>query len=218
MRITGKEGYIPYRGKTIRFLNQRSEEWTHLYEYPADPGSNMHNAACGIFSVCFAAEKMTGKRIDAEELADFSCMEGGRGDDGTDRPALLTALEKHGRSREYGFCYDGLGLQSDHDKLWAVLTNGGCALCNLRPGHIVCLVEAREVNGEKQVLVIDSYSESADKRITDQVCEVIPESQVVSLIRNDSGLVTGYQISHGMFWVPLTLPRNFNLLYPIENQ
>lgn len=218
MRITGKEGYIPYHGKTIRFLNQRSEEWTHLYEYPADPGSNMHNAACGIFSVCFAAEKMTGKRIDAEELADFSCLEGGRGDDGTDRPALLTALEKHARSREYGFRYDGLGLQNDHDKLWDVLKSGGCALCNLRPGHIVCLVEAREVNGEKQVLVIDSYSESADKRITDQVREVIPESQVVSLIRNDSGLVTGYQISHGMFWVPLTLPRNFNLLYPIENQ
>jgi len=218
MRITGKEGYVPYHSKQIRFLNQRSEDWTHPYEYPADPGSNLKNAGCGIFSVCFAAEKMSGKRINAEELADFSCLEGGRGDDGTDRPALLTALEKHGRNKEYGYVYDGLGLQNDHDKLWAVLSNGGCALCNLRPGHIVCLVEAREVNGEKQVLVIDSYSESADKRITDQVREVIPQSQVVSFIRNDSGLVTGYQISHGMFWVPLTLPRNFNLLYPIQDK
>lgn len=218
MRVTGKEGYIPFNGKTVRFLNQRSEDWTHLYEYPADPGSNLKNAGCGIFSVCFAAEKMSGKRIDAEALADFSCLEGGRGDDGTDRPALLTALEKHGKNAEYGYVYDGLGLQNDHDKLWAVLSNGGCALCNLRPGHIVCLVEAREVNGEKQVLVIDSYSESADKRITDQVREVIPQSQVVSFIRNDSGLVTGYQISHGMFWVPLTLPRNFNLLYPIQDK
>lgn len=218
MRITGKEGYIAYNGKMIRFLNQRSEDWIHPYEYPAEPGSNMHNAACGIFSVCFATEKMSGKRIDAEELADFSCLEGGRGDDGTDRPALLTALEKHGRCKEYGFTYDGLGLQNDHDKLWSVLQNGGCALCNLRPGHIVCLVEAREVNGEKQVLVIDSYSESADKRVMDQVREIIPESQVVSAIKNESGLVTGYQISHGMFWVPVTLPRNFNLLYPITSK
>lgn len=218
MRITGKEGFVPYNGKTFRFLNQRSEDWTHPYEYPADPGSNMKNAGCGIFSVCFAAEKMSGKRIDAEELADFSCREGGRGDDGTDRPALLIALEKFRRSRKYGFHYDGLGLQNDHEKLWNVLTNGGCALCNLRPGHIVCLIEAREVNGEKQVLAVDSHSESADQRIFDQVREVIPESQVVSPIKNAGGLVTGYQISHGLFWVPLTLPRNFNLLYPIDNQ
>ena len=216
MLLTGKEGFVPSQGKTVRFLNQRSEDWTHPYEYPADPGSNMKNAGCGIFSVCFAAEKMSGKRIDAEELADFSCLEGGRGDDGTDRPALLTALEKHGRNKDYGFHYDGLGLQNDHDKLWDVLTDGGCALCNLRPGHIVCLISAREVNGEKQVLAIDSYSESADPRIRDQVREVVPESLVVSLIRNASGLITGYQISHGMFWVPLTLPRNFNLLYPVE--
>ncbi len=215
MRITGKEGFVPYAGKTVRFLNQRSEDWTHLYEYPAEPGSNMKNAGCGIFSVCFAAEKMSGKRIDAEELADFSCREGGRGDDGTDRPALLTALEKCGRNQEYGFSYDGLGLQNDHEKLWNVLTNGGCALCNLRPGHIVCLIEAREADGEKQVLAIDSYSESADIRIRDQVREVIPGSQVLSPIKNANSLVTGFQISHGMFWVPLTLPKNFNLLYPL---
>ena len=218
MLITGKEGFVTFNGKTVRFLNQRSEDWTHPYEYPAEPGSNMKNAACGIFSVCFAAEKMTGKRIDAEELADFSCREGGRGDDGTDRPALLTALEECGRNKEYGYHYDGLGLQNDHDKLWNVLVNGGCALCNLRPGHIVCLIDAREVNGEKQVLAIDSYSESADTRVRDQVREVVPESQVVSLIRNAGGLVTGYQISHGIFWVPLTLPRDFNLLYPIETK
>ena len=218
MYITGKECFVPYKGKTVRFLNQRSEDWTHPYEYPAEPGSNLKNAGCGIFSVCFAAEKMSSKRIDAEALADFSCMEGGRGDDGTDRPALLTALEEHGMNREYGYHYDGLGLQNDHDKLWEVLSSGGCALCNLRPGHIVCLIEAREVNGEKQVLAIDSHSESADARIQDQVREIIPESQVVSHIKNASGLVTGYQISHGMFWVPLSLPRNFNLLYPIENK
>ena len=218
MLITGKEGFVPYQGKTIRFLNQRSADWTHPYEYPADPGSNLKNAGCGIFSVCFAAEKMSGKRIKVEELADFSCREGGRGDDGTDRPALLTALEKHGRSKEYGFTYDGLGLQNDHEKLWEVLMHGGCALCNLRPGHIVCLIEARQANGEKQVLAIDSHSESADARIQDQVREIIPESRVVSHIKNASGLVTGYQISHGMFWVPLSLPRNFNLLYPIQDK
>lgn len=216
MLITGKEIPVTVGDKEIRFLNQRSYDWTHPYEYPAEPGANLKNSGCGIFSVCIAAEKMSGKRISAEELADFSCREGGRGDDGTDRPALLTALEKHGLAKEYGFHYDGLGLQNDHDKLWDVLTGGGCALCNLRRGHIVCLIDARVKDGEKQVLAVDPHSESADQRITDQVREAVPGSEIVFATQNASGVHTGYQTVYGVFWVPLTLPRDFNLLYPVK--
>lgn len=216
MLITGKEGIVSFADYKLRFLNQRSLDWTHPYEYPADPGANLKNSGCGIFSACIAAEKMSGKRICVEDLADFSCREGGRGDDGTDRPALLTAMEKAGLSREYGFTYDGLGLQNDTEALWETLTSGGCALCNLRRGHIVCLIDARIKDGERQVLAVDPHSESADSRITDQVREIIPESQVVSPVFNCEGVLTGYQTTYGIFWVPLTLPKDFNLLYPVS--
>lgn len=216
MLITGKEGYVSLGENTIRFLNQRSCEWTHPYEYPAEPGANLKNAGCGVFSACIAAEVMSGKRICVEDLADFSCREGGRGNDGTDRPALLTAMERAGLTREYGFTYDGLGLRNDHEALWETLCGGGAALCNLRRGHIVCLVGCRIKDGERQVLAVDPHSESADSRVTDHVREILPASRVVSPVYNASGVLTGYQTTYGVFWVPLTLPSDFNLLHPVS--
>ena len=39
------------------------------------------------------------------------CEKGGRGDDGTDRPALLQALMLRGENVPLGFSYAGDGLQ-----------------------------------------------------------------------------------------------------------
>lgn len=218
MQITGKYGFVTVNRRTLRFLNQRSREWTHPYEYPPHPGGTLTSSGCGIFSACHAAEVMSGKRVSPELLADFSCREGGRGDDGTNRPKLLAAMQEKGLAASYGFRYDGDGLLNDHESLWKTMQEGGCALCNLRVGHIVTLIAAREQNGERQLLAMDCHSESGDERVRDHVIEVVETSAVVSPITNQRGLVTGYQVNYGLFWVPLSLPRDFNLLHPLNKE
>ena len=84
---------------------------------------------------------------------------------------------------------------------------------NLRVGHIVAILGCREQNGEKQILILDSACESADRRIRDEVREVIPQSKVANLVRNKSGLEVGMTVSHAMYWVPLLLAMDVNLLY-----
>lgn len=218
MQITGKYGFVTVNGRTLRFLNQRSREWTHPYEYPPHPGGTLTSSGCGIFSACHAAEVMSGKRVSPELLADFSCREGGRGDDGTNRPKLLAAMQEKSLAASYGFRYDGDGLLNDHEALWKTMQEGGCALCNLRVGHIVTLIAAREQNGERQLLAMDCHSESGDERVRDHVIEVVETSAVVSPITNQRGFVTGYQVNYGLFWVPLSLPRDFNLLHPLNKE
>ena len=91
----------------------------------------------------------------------------------------------------------------------------GVALCNLRVGHIVTLVAAREVQGVKQLLAIDSYSESAAEKVRDHVLEVLPDSVITYQVKNSAGLVVGENQGYGMFWVEASLPRDFNLLHPL---
>ncbi|MGI6238188.1 MAG: hypothetical protein ACOYI5_00990 [Christensenellales bacterium] len=210
--ISPKEMIVNYEGREIRYFNQTSSDWTHPYEYQGD-GSNLHKAGCGIFSMGFAIQWMNGIGVDIEELADFSCKCGGRGDDGTDRPALLGGMVRAGLDAKYRFRYDGDGLINDHAKLWEALSNGGCALLNLRVGHIVAAVACREAGGEKQILVIDSACESADRRVRDMVREVAPDSAVAYRIRNKDGIELGMGISHGIYWAPLRYAMDFNLLY-----
>ena len=212
---TGKSFILPFFGRELRFLNQRCRDWIHPYEYPPNPGGTLTNSGCGIFSLCHVIEFISSKRVSPEELADFSCQNGARGDDGTDRPVLLGAFENQGKSSEYGFKYNFDGLLNDHSALWETLVSGGAALCNLRVGHIVALVGARVVNGEKQVLALDCHSESADSRICESVREVLPKSQVIYQIQNAQGIVTGTSSVYGAFWVPLTLAKNFNLLHKL---
>lgn len=216
MLITGKTAYIEYEGKKYRFLNQRSPEWTHPYEYQPNSGDTLSNSGCGIFSLCFVAEAMSEQIVSPEELADFSCQHGGRGDDGTDRPNLLAALQTHGLAEKYGFEYRFDGHLNDHEALWKTLVEGGCALCNLRSGHIVALIGSRVVNHERQILALDSHSESGDSRISGFVREIAETSQVIFPIRNETGLITGYGVHYGMFWVPLTLAKDFDLLHPLS--
>lgn len=213
MEITGVSKDILVQGRKLTFFNQRSSGWTHPYPYAGD-AATLTTAGCGIFALCHCAQWLTGQVQMPEKWADFSCANGGRGDDGTDRPALLHGLMATGVHTLLGLRYEEDGLRNDTDSLYAFLHNGeGVALCNLRVGHIVALVAAREQGGLRQVLAIDSHSESADARLMEHVAEVIPGSEVIHAIRNQQGVEVGRAASYAAFWVDAALPRDFNLLY-----
>lgn len=213
LEITGRTKMIDYQGRSFRFCNQRSREWMHLYNY-GDNRETLSSAGCGIFSLCHAVEWMSHQRLVPEDEAVFSMSNGGRGDDGTDRPALLQALEVSGRAAQMGFQYHGDGLLNDLPLLWEHLSSHrGAALCNLRVGHIVALVDARTVGDSKQLLAIDCYSESASEKVRDAVYEVIPQSETISYTRSKDGLIVGQSVQFGMFWVDAQKPMDFNLLH-----
>lgn len=212
MTITGKYIPVDYEGIHYALCNQRCRDWDHPYEWEHN-GSTLSSAGCGIFSVIHASQYLGGDPLTPEELADFACETGGRGDDGTDRPQLLFAMQETGLAARHGFAYRFDGLRNDLDILHDHLVQGNAGLCNLRVGHIVALIGGRTVEGEKQVLCADPYSESADPRVRDAVRECIPGSEVTSLIRSESGLVCGVQTTYAMFWAALSTVRDFNLLY-----
>lgn len=215
MLQTGKSMPITYDGKTILYHNQASKEWTHPYKY-LEGSETLSSAGCGIFALCHAVEWISGVRLSPEEMADFSMAEGGRGDDGTDRPALLHALQETGKAREMGFEYREDGLRNDLDVLFNHLyVNKGVAFCNLRVGHIVALLGARIVDGQKQLLAVDSVAESTRDTIRNHVFEVIKTSETHRVYLNDKGLYTGESKQYAMFWVDAALPKDFNLLHRI---
>ncbi|MDO5325678.1 MAG: hypothetical protein Q4G00_03040 [Clostridia bacterium] len=216
VNVSGKYISVTYDGVQYQLCNQRCRDWTHPYEYQGN-GSMLTNAGCGIFAIANAACYLGGERVIPEELADFSCACGGRGDDGTDRPALLAAMQEKGLAEKYGFRYEFDGLRNDLDTLHAHLMNGGAALCNLRVGHIVALVGGRIApDGEKQVLAADPYSESAEPKVIDAVRECVPGSEVISPIPNARGeRAKGYLCSYALFWASLSTVRDFNLLHRI---
>ena len=212
MEITGKTIEFDYAGRHLKLCNQRCRDWTHPYGY-LDNDNTLSHAGCGIFSIVNASQWLTGVFHDPDELAQFSLDHGGRGDDGTDRPVLLQAMQDAGLAREFGFSYCGDGLRNDLPVLFEHLMKGNAALCNLRVGHIVALVGAREQDGVRQVLAADPYSESMDSRVIERVCEVIPGSEIVSPAVNDRGLTVGWQKSYALFWAELDTVRDFNLLH-----
>ncbi|MBR1584701.1 MAG: hypothetical protein IJ662_04100 [Clostridia bacterium] len=215
MELTGKYISVDYDGIHYELGNQRCRDWTHPYEWDHN-GSTLTNAGCGIFSIVNAAQYLRGERVDPEKLADFACQTGGRDDTGTDRPTLLAAMQAHGLAARHGFAYQGDGLRNDLDTLHDHLLRGGAALCNLRVGHIVALIGGRTVNGEKQVLAADPFSESADERVRAAVRECIPGSEVISPIKNDAGLICGYQQTYALFWAALSTVKDFNLLHRLN--
>ena len=214
--LTGKALRVLFGGRELTLYNQRSLEWTYPYEYAPNPGGTLKNSGCGVFSLCEAVEKLCGLRLRPEDIADFSCKVGGRSDDGTDRPMLLKGIVEHGLFNEYGFRYDLDGHLNDHKKLWECLRDGGTALCNLRVGHIVTLIDCRVAeDGEKQILAMDCHSESMDERVRAKVREVVPDSLITYPVENESGLTVGYAQSYGMFWLPLEAAMNFDLLHKL---
>lgn len=214
MNITDVSKDILVNGRKLTFFNQRNRGWTHPYAY--ENQGTLASAGCGIFSLCHAAQWLTGHVQAPEKWANFSCANGGRGDDGTDRPALLHALMVTGMNTLLGFRYEEDGLRNDVDSLYGFLLNGeGVALCNLRVGHIVTLIDARQHNGIRQVLAIDSYSESADARVRDHVCEVVLGSDITYAVANAQGIPVGLGTAYAAYWVEASLPRDFNLLYQL---
>ena len=93
MKYTEKTCLLNCLGRTLRFCNQKSRDWTHPYEYEHN-GSNLSNAGCGIFALTHAVEWMHGTRLNPDEVAEVSVSVGGRGDDGTDRPVMLDGMMK----------------------------------------------------------------------------------------------------------------------------
>lgn len=213
MEITGKTISGVYQGVPYTLYNQRCRAWTHPYAWQGK--GTLTDSGCGIFTIANAAWFLGGEPVIPEELADFSCKNGGRGDDGTDRPALLAAMEKAGLARKHGFSYRFDGLRNDLDILHDHLLQGNAATCNLRVGHIVALVGARTVDGEKQVLAADPYSESADSRVIAAVRECIPGSEIVSPVKNERGETCGFLTSYALFWCSLSTVRDFTLLYRV---
>jgi len=210
--MTGKMKTFPLLDRQVTFYNQRCRDWTHLYEWEHN-GSTLSNAGCGIFSLCHCIEWLTGETQDPEVWADFAMRTGGRGDDGTDRPELLHQMQIAGEAEKHGFRYEEDGLRNDLDTLYDFLLSGrGVSMCNLRVGHIVALVAAREINGEKQGLAIDSYSESQSEKVRDSVREVIAGSEVEWVQKNEAGLDVGTGMSYAAFWCSASQPKDFNLL------
>lgn len=213
---TGKRIFLTHDGKDLTVFNQRSRLWTHPYDYVTPYKETLSNAGCGIFSICHCGQWLTGKTFEPDELAEFSMANGGRGDDGTDRPALLSAMMEKGIAQEYGFRYEFDGLRNDKDTLWAHLTRRqGVALCNLRVGHIVSLVDARVADGENQVLVIDSYSETLDDRISPVVREIMPDSAIITPVYNAKNTLLGFRRQYALYWAACDTIRDFNLLYGV---
>lgn len=214
--ITGKSFDIIYKGKHLTVLNQRCREWDHPYDCVTPQQATLSSAGCGVFSVCHCGQWLTGKYFEPNDIADFSMQNGGRGDDGTDRPALLGAMMKKGLARSFGFRYEFDGLLNDADRLWSHLKDRrGVALCNLRPGHIVALLEARMEKEEKQALVLDSYSETQEEKVLPLVRQVIEPSAVVSPVRNEKGCISGYRIQYALYWASMETVRDYNLLHSL---
>ena len=216
MEYTGKTKMFNYHGRELRLLNQSCPEWTAYYGYPGIPSEandNLHDAGCGIFSVCHLIDWATGEKIDPDELADFSCRTGGRGDDGTDRPMLLKAMQEDGRLAKYGLRYDMDGLLNDHEALWNTLEAGGYALTDLRVGHIVAILDHRVQDGERQILIVDSSRDSMNPAVRPDIREVVPGSEICAEYVNRRGVRTGYDEHYAMYWVPITKAFDFNLLH-----
>ena len=215
LEITGKTKEILISGHHLTFCNQSHAGWTH--PYPWQGRGDLHSSGCGIFSLCHAAQWLTGSEQAPEFWADFSVQYGGRGDDGTDRPALLHALMAQGCAEALGFSYQEDGLLNDQEALWRhMYEEHGAAFCNLRVGHIVTLADARVLSGERQYLVIDSASESSSERIRDALREMVPGTEIIKQQSNASGLITGYSRTWGCYWVAASQPKDFNLLHRIR--
>ena len=212
MKVTGKTIRVAYEGRALRLYNQRSALWTARYDFE-NGGETLHNAGCGLFSIANAVWYMHGQAVDVDALAAFAMENGARDNTGTDRPTLLRAMCEKGLAKRYGFTYRMDGLRNDKEVLPGHLKAGDTALCNLRVGHIVALIGVREVNGETEVLAADPYAESDDPRIRDSVRECIEGSEIVTETLNENGARVGFQTHYALYYAPLSIVRDFNLLY-----
>ena len=202
-------------GREILFRNQRHPGWTHPYPYLG--GETLHTSGCGVFALCHCLQWMTRQVWPPEEIADLSVSCGGRGDDGTDRPGLLSGLQTCGMAERMGFAWRGGGLENDLPRLYAFLRKEqGVAMANIRPGHIVALLAAREMEGTRQILVIDSFSESVDPRVRPRVTSLVPGTCNTFDLPAPDGGATLRREGHAAYWVEADCPRDYTLLHRIQ--
>ena len=206
-----KTKVCPILDRRMVLCNQRSAEWTESYARPEDGQDTLHESGCGIFSLCHLGQFLTGRWMEPEALARFSLAHGGKDDTGTNRPALLRAMQETGLSREYGFTYVPRDLENGSEALWQHMQRG-VALCNLRPGHIVALIAAARIAGKRAYLALDSYCESADPRVREHVLHVIRKTNILFPVTNASGVYCGKTTGYMAYWVDADCPRDYNRL------
>ena len=95
MNATGKYIIVPGPQRDYIVFNQRCRAWQHPYEYQGN-GSTLANAGCGVFSVCHAAQYLSGKTPDPEALA--AVYETARYADRDPDEALLERLRRDERA------------------------------------------------------------------------------------------------------------------------
>ena len=202
-------------GREILFRNQRHPGWTHPYPYLG--GETLHTSGCGVFALCHCLQWLTDRIWPPEEIADLSVACGGRGDDGTDRPGLLSGLEKRGLAASMGFAWHGGGPENDLPRLYAFLREEqGVAMANIRPGHIVALLAARETEGTRQILVVDSFSESGDPRVQPRLISPVPGTRTSFDLPAQHGGASLRREGHAAYWVAADCPRDYTLLHRIQ--
>ena len=202
-------------GREILFRNQRNPGWTHPYPYRG--GETLHTSGCGVFALCHCLQWLTGQVWPPEDIADLSVACGGRGDDGTDRPGLLAGLQACGMAERMGFAWRGGGLENDLPRLYAFLREEqGVAMANIRPGHIVAFLAAREAEGTRQILVIDSFSESSDPRVRPRVTSLLPGTCTSFDLPAPDGVVPLRREGHAAYWVKADCARDYTLLHRIQ--
>ena len=201
-------------GREILFRNQRHPGWTHPYPYLG--GETLHTSGCGVFALCHCLQWLTGQVWPPEDVADLSVSCGGRGDDGTDRPGLLSGLAECGMARRMGFAWQGGGLENDLARLYTFLREEqGVAMANIRAGHIVALLAAREKDGIRQILAVDSISESGDPRVKPHVTAAVPGTRIVFDLPAPGGGFPLRHEGHAACWVRADCPRDYTLLHRI---
>lgn len=216
--LTEKCKTIQLLDRSITYYNQNSAEWSHPYD---GNGKNtpMRVRGCGIFSLCHCAQWLTGQVPSPEHWADFAVSIGAVDEWGTIRPVLLQGLMESGEAVKLGFCYKNEGSLEDPDLLASfLLAENGVAIGSIRSGHIVAMVAAREKDGNKQILVIDSAAESCEVFVRQKITEVISEAQVRAVIRNQRGVMLGEMTGYGAYWVDAATVRSFNLMYKTDQE
>lgn len=213
--MTGKKCVIELLGRRIVFYNQNSTEWAKPYECAGD-GGTLHRNGCGIFSLCHCAQWLTDREASPEYWAEAALRMGAVDGYGTVRPVLLRGLTQSGEAARLGFRYEDEGLLNDTDALFAFLKNQrGVAMGNVRPGHIVALVAARERDNGKQILVIDSMAESCAPAVRQKIADVVPGTEISASVLNGSGIKPDEVTAYGAYWVSAASVKKYSLLHKV---
>ena len=80
----------------------------------------------------------------------------------------------------------------------------------------MALLAAREMEGTRQILVIDSFSESVDPRVRPRVTSLVPGTCNTFDLPAPDGGATLRREGHAAYWVEADCPRDYTLLHRIQ--